>query len=136
MAKQKFSMTQQDPEPIEEFNEWQEHQYNTGYWVNRFPKGYFSRKRSKGAFRMNLLILSIYLAMFFVAFYVYLLFDRPPGLPALIIFLGAINILYIYFAFRAKPIPTEPKADEQDENASKNKRKKKRGLPKRPKNYR
>jgi len=135
MAKQKGATTQQDPGPIAEFNEWQEHQYNPYYWVNRFSDSFFKRKRSKGALWIILFELLIYLMAFFAVFYVYLLLGRPPGLLILLGILGVPCILLILHAFYVKPLPTEPKPDEQNEDKRKNRRKKKRGLPKRPKNY-
>ncbi|GEM_PF-2751009 len=136
MAKQKGATTQQDPDPIAEFNEWQEHQYNPYYWTNRFSNGYFKRTRSKGAFWIILFELLIFLVAFFAVFYVYLLLGRPPGIPILLGLLGAFSILLILHAFHVKPLPTEPKSGEQNEDERKNKKKKSRGLPKRPKNYR
>jgi hypothetical protein len=29
-----------DDDALEKLREWQEHQYNPGYWINRFPFGF------------------------------------------------------------------------------------------------
>jgi len=127
-------MTRKDKDPISKFNEWQEHQYNSGYWVNRFPP-FFPPKRTKGYWIFGLIELFLLLPPFFLASYAYIFVEKNPNYLLLIGLLGVSNVMVAMRAIKLRPLKHKVTQDEQDEIRKKENKERKKKLPKRPKNY-
>jgi hypothetical protein len=56
-------------DPIDGLNEWQEHMYNPGYWINRFSP-FFPPRRGRLAGCNSLISLAIVLPIFIILIYV------------------------------------------------------------------
>ncbi len=121
-------------DPIEELQEWQEHQYNPGYWVNRFTPE-FPPKRSMGRWLLELFQVLIIVPAFFFMSYVYFFVEKDSLYLPMLGVLGVISIVGILRALRVKPLATEIPPEKQHEFNRKKKREKKKRLPKRRKDY-
>ncbi len=127
-------MTRKDHDPISELNEWQEHQYNSGYWVNRFSP-FFPPKRSKGFWIIALIDLFVIVPTFFFMSFVYIFVEPTSQLLVGTIVLGVFSIIIILRAINLKPPSRQKHQQELDEIQRKENKERKKKLPKRPKNY-
>jgi len=134
-----------EPDAIERLKEWQDHAYNPGYWVNRFPLG-FPPKPSRGFWILALIDVFVCVPMFVALLLRYL--SQPDSLLLIpVIFTGGMAVLATLRLPRLRPRDTSPR-DEANETGEGNStakeggpsepraRRKKKGLPKRRKDYR
>ncbi len=88
---------------IEQFNEWQEHQYNSGYWINRFGP-FFPPKRSKGPWLLGIIGLSMAILAVLVVASLYLFVEHNPSYLGALGFLMLVGLACLWQIFRFKPI--------------------------------
>jgi len=125
----------QDNEEVDQIQEWQDHQYNPIYWVNRFSP-LFPPKRTRGFWVTSLIGLFLTLPAFLAFCWSYFADRNSGSLPIMLIF-GALSLIMILLTIRLRPDfhkgkrPTE--VEEQKRVQSREKKKK---LPKRRKDYR
>lgn len=129
-------MPKRKRDDIADLNEWQEHQYNTGYWINKLQPG-FPPKRSKGYFIFGLIHV-----IFFAPAFTFMLIDitfnsRPSNHLIATIILGAFSLLMVAFTIRMRPLKRDKVRTqaELDEIRRKENKEKKKDLPKRRKDY-
>ena len=125
-------MTKEKRDPIEELNEWQEHQYNPGYWVNRFSPE-FPPKKSLGFWLIDLFQF-LFFGFWFIIVVIVMILDDPKYFPLLII-LGVGEVYLALRLIRLKPDRKQRTQEEWDEIRRKQNKERKRDLPKRNKNY-
>jgi len=121
---------------IRDLNEWQEHQYNPGYWINRFSPS-FPPKRSKGMFILGLIQSIIMVPGFLIMLIDYTFNTRPWNYLVATIILGVCSIIIVLFTIRMKPLKSDKVQTqaELDEIRRKENQEKKKDLPKRRKDY-
>ena len=117
---------------IDDLNEWQEHQYNPGYWVNRLPAG-FPPKRSKGWFIIGLIQAILIVPAFIILLVDYTFNNRPSNYLVATIILGVFSILIVLYAFSQRPLKrgkalTQAEMDEIRRKEEKGPAKTKEGL--------
>ncbi len=119
---------------IGELEEWQEHQYNPGYWIGRFSPQ-FPQKRTLGNWIINLIDVIMLVPTFFIVFVLYLI-DRDRFYLMPLGVLGVFSILSVLRAIRLKPdLERSLSQVEMEEIRRKENKSKKRNLPKRRKDY-
>ena len=124
-------MSKKEPDDIQMLNEWQEHQLNPGYWVNRFSI-FFPAKRTVGLWIIALIEFFMIVPTFIISSLIYLFIDRDPSYVPLIVILGFFSIFATLRAFRLKPDFEEKQKGNTHKPSHKEKKKK---LPKRRKDY-
>lgn len=107
---------QKNVDPIQELNEWQEHMYNPGYWINRFSP-FFPPKRGRLTAYTSLINLVVMLPMFVVVSY-FAITMRNLGGFFLALILGAMTLSSLVMLVRFWP--------RRDSNSQPETRKKKR----------
>jgi hypothetical protein len=124
-----------DKDEMDKIQEWQEHQYNPFYWVNRFSP-LFPPKRTRGFWIISLLDLFLILPAFLTFCWMYLAERNSQYLP-FVVMLGALSVVLTLRAIQLRPDFKKRKSQaEVDEmNRIRNEEKKKK-LPKRRKDYR
>jgi hypothetical protein len=127
-------MSQKNRDPIEELNEWQEHQYNPGYWVNRFSPRLPPRK-TKGIWILEIISLVWIVIGFIAAVIAYFVAGPLPVIKFSLWLFGIFTILALIRARNLKPKEFEFSQQERDEIRRKEKKEKKKDLPKRRKDY-
>ena len=125
-------MAKEKRDPIAELEEWQEHQYNPGYWVNRLPPG-FPLKRER-RLSLGYLFLFVFYLVFVIFVLIVILSGETFYFPLLFLF-GVPAIYSLWRFFRHKPDPRQRTQEEMDEIRRKENQERKRDLPKRNKNY-
>src|SRR5689334_20695067 len=122
-----------DQDDMNKVEEWQEHQYNPFYWVDKFSP-LFPPKRSLGFWITSLIGLFLFLPPF-VAFCWSYFADRNSGsLPFVLIF-GALSLVMTLLAIRLKPDNNQGKRQTEVEKRNRIKNQEKKKLPKRRKDY-
>jgi hypothetical protein len=86
---------------IKRLVEWEEHQFNPGYWINRFPLG-FPTKRSWGALFLSIIDVILCIPTFFLFLYESLISPNTINIVACILF-GLFSLVAILRAFRLRP---------------------------------
>ncbi len=121
-------------DPISELNEWQEHQYNPGYWINRPP--FFPPKRTKGWWILSLIDVFLVVPAFFIIAGIYFFVEQNKLFLVPLVILGLFSILLLRRALIFKPYkPGTPHQAEIEEINRKNKKERKKKQPKRRKDY-
>jgi hypothetical protein len=119
---------------IDKIEEWQEHQYNPLYWVDRFSP-LFPPKRTWGSWITSLIGLFLNLPAFVAFCWSYFADRNRASLPWMLVF-GALSVILALLVIRLKPDfdqgKSQPEAEEK--NRMRNQQKKKK-LPKRRKDY-
>jgi hypothetical protein len=122
-------------DPIEELNEWQEHQYNSGYWVNRFSP-FFPPRRTAIRWLLDWIDV-ILLPPTFLAFCWLYWTEREPFNLILLLIVGFFMLVGFLRLWNLRPDFRKPsetsEAIEQKNREEKEERKK---LPKRRKDFR
>jgi hypothetical protein len=129
-------MPKQHRDEFENLKEWQDHQYNPGYWVNRIPFAY-PPKRSKGIFLTYLIQAALIIPAFIIFLAAYLLDGNQTVFLVMMLFTGVFSVILILLLIRYRPLP-EGKIKtqaERDEIRRKENLEKKKDLPKRRKDY-
>jgi hypothetical protein len=124
----------QDQDEMNKIQEWQEHQYNPFYWVDKFSP-LFPAKRTRGYWITSLIGLFLNLPVFLAFCWSYFSERNSGSLPLMLIF-GALSVILTLLAIRLRPDFDEKKSQTELErrNHIKNHDKKKK-LPKRRKDY-
>ena len=119
---------------MDKIQEWQEHQYNPLYWVNKFSP-LFPPKRTRGFWITSLIGLALNLPIFLTFCWTYFAERNSESLPFVLIF-GALSVIMTLLAIRLRPDFNRRKSQTQIEELNRihNKEKKKK-LPKRRKDY-
>ncbi len=125
-------MTEQDE--IEKLKEWQEHQFNSGYWVGRLPQD-FPLKRSWKTYIIVLIQFIFILVGTGVLILAYILTRDLNTLIAALFLIGLTAVTYLLVK-RVKPLKDGKPGQERIEagRRSENQEKKKK-QPKRRKDY-
>ena len=125
----------QNNDEMEKIQEWQEHQYNPIYWVNRYSP-LFPPKRSRSFWIISLLDLLLIIPAFLVTCWMYLADPNIVYLPFMVLF-GALSVVMTLRAIRLRPDFNQKKSQtEIDELNHLKHQEKKKKLPKRRKDYR
>ena len=129
-------MPKRQKDEFEKLNEWQDHQYNPGYWVNRIPFAY-PPKRSRGIFLIYLIQAVLIVPAFFIFLVAYILDNNQTVFLFMTWFTGFFSVILILLLIRYRPLPTSRirTQEEQDEIRRKENQEKKKDLPKRRKDY-
>lgn len=90
-----------DNNEIEEIHEWQEHQYNPFYWVNKFSP-LFPPKRTRFFWITSLIGLFLILPGFLAFCWSYFADSNSGSLPFMLIF-GALSLITTLLAIRLRP---------------------------------
>jgi hypothetical protein len=132
------------PDPIDRLKEWQDHAYNPGYWINRFPLG-FPPKPSRGFWILALIDVFICIPVF-VALLLLYLSEHDSMLVIPLILFGGFAVLATLRLPRLRPPRTgregstdgspEDPDNESDRGRGQHHVRKKKKLPKRRKDYR
>ena len=124
-----------DNDELEKNQEWQDHQYNPIYWVNKFSP-LLPPKRTRG-FRITSLIgLFLSLPGFLAFCWSYFADGNSGSLPLMLIF-GALSLIMILLTIQLRPDFHEGKRQtEVDAQKRVQSQEKKKKLPKRRKGYR
>jgi hypothetical protein len=117
-----------------DLEEWQEHQYNPYYWVNRISLGTF-RRRSKGWFIVTLIEIGMILPAFILSVAAYFSGDHRNLVIAGMILFGLLSVVSILTAIRLKPKKYVMSQEERDEIRQKENEEIKKAHPKRRKDY-
>jgi hypothetical protein len=124
-----------DQDEMDKIQEWQEHQYNPFYWVNKFSP-LFPPKRTLGFWIISLLDLFLILPAFTTFCWMYFTERNSEYLPFVLI-LGVLSVILTLRAIRLRPDFHKGKSQTEMEelNRIQNQEKKKK-LPKRRNDYR
>ena len=120
-----------DNDEIDQIEEWQEHQYNPLYWVDRFSP-LFPPKRTRGSWITSLIGLFLNIPVFLAFCWSYFADKNSGSLPYVLIF-GALSVILTLLAIRLRPDFHIGK--KQELNRIRHQQKKNK-LPKRRKDYR
>ena len=123
-----------EKEPLEVLEEWQEHQYNPGYWAGgKFRLG-FPPKRAKGMWLFSFIDLAVS-AISFLLFSILFIIERETYFLIPLGVFGIILILSILRTRRFKPEYKSPPQEELEEIRHKESQKEKRRKANRRKDY-
>jgi len=123
----------QNTDEIDKIEEWQEHQYNPLYWVDRFSP-LFPPKRTRGSWITSLIGLFLNLPAFAAFGWSYFADRNSASLPWMLVF-GALSIVLTLLAIRLRPDSHQEKNQTKVEDRSHVRKQKKKKLPKRRKDY-
>ena len=123
-----------DKDEMDKIQEWQQHQYNPYYWVNKFSP-LFPHKRTLGFWILSLIDFFLIIPAFLVFCWLYFSERNNDYLPMVAV-LAVFSVVVTLRAIRLRPDFKKSKSQtETDElNRLQNKEKKKK-LPKRRKDY-
>ena len=125
----------QETDEIDKIQEWQEHQYNPFYWVNKFSP-LFPPERTPGFWIASLLGLFLSLPAFLAFGWSYFAERNIESFLLALIF-GALSLVMALLSFRLRPDFRKQKKQVEAKEMNRTKRqKKKKKLPKRRKDYR
>ena len=123
-----------DNDEIDKIEEWQEHQYNPFYWVDKVSP-LFPPKRTRGFWITSLIGLFLSLPPFLAFCWSYFADSNPQSLPFMLIF-GASSIVMTLLAIRLRPdVHGGKRQTEGEEQKRVQSHVKKKKLPKRRKDY-
>jgi hypothetical protein len=122
-----------DTDEMDEIQEWQEHQYNPFYWVNRFSP-MFPLKRTRGGWITSLIGLFLNLPAFLAFCWSYFVERNSASFPFMLTF-GALSVIMVLLAIRLKPDFNHGKSQAEVENRNRIQNRKRKKLPKRRKDY-
>jgi len=119
---------------MDKFQEWQDHQYNPYYWVNKFSP-FFPPKRTLGFWILSLIDVFLIIPAFFAFCWLYFSEGNNEYLPIVVSF-GVISVVVTLRAIRLMPDFHKRKSQvEVEEMNHLQNREKKKKLPKRRKDY-
>jgi hypothetical protein len=113
--------------------EWQEHQYNPLYWVDKFSP-LFPPKRTRGFWITSLIGLFLNLPAFVAFCWSYFADGNSASLPWMLVF-GALSVIMILLAIRLKPDFVQGKSQTEVEARNHIKKQEKKKLSKLRKDY-
>jgi hypothetical protein len=120
---------------MDKIQEWQEHQYNPFYWVNKISP-LFPPQRTLGFWITSLLGLFLSLPAFLAFGWSYFAERNSESLPFVLIF-GALSLVTTLLSVRLRPDFNKKKSQVEAKELNRiKKQKKKKKLPKRRKDYR
>lgn len=119
---------------IDEYQEWVEHQYNSGYWAGRFKRLGFPPKRGKWMWLWSFIDLFTIIPMNILFLIAYFLNGEIVTL-VMTIALIPMSFLSIFRTRRFKPVDQQPDQAELDERRHKEKEIEKRRKANRRKDY-
>lgn len=119
---------------IQELIEWEEHQYNKGYWINRFTP-FFPPKRTKGNWILSLITLFMFVLLFIVSIFSYFQAYDLQSI-AFIIVTGLFSFAAIIQVRNLKPINNRDDEFGESDAKSLHNHERKTKLPKKRKDYR
>jgi hypothetical protein len=90
-----------DSDELEKIQEWQEHQYNPFYWVNKFSP-LFPPKRTRGFWITSLIGLFLVLPALLAFGWSYWADGNSESLALVLIF-GALSLIMLLLAIRLRP---------------------------------
>ncbi len=123
-----------DNDEIDQIEEWQEHQYDPFYWVNKFSP-LFPPKRTRGFWITSLIGLFLNIPVFLAFCWSYFADKNSGSLPFVLIF-GALTVVLTLLTFRLRPEVHQGKSQTEVEELNRNQNKEeKKKLPKRRKDY-
>jgi hypothetical protein len=123
-----------DNDEMDKIQEWQDHQYNPFYWVNKFSP-LFPPKRTLSFWILSLIELFLSILAFLMFCWIYFVGGYNEFLPIVVIF-GALSVVMTLRAIRLKPNFNRGKSQAQIEELNRiQKQEKKKKLPKRRKDY-
>ncbi len=124
-----------DQDEMNRIEEWQEHQYNPFYWVDKFSP-LFPPTRTRGFWITSLIGLLLSLPAFLAFCWSYFAERNSEALPFVLIF-GTLGVVMTLLAIRLRPDFNKRKSQTEVEelNRIRNQERKKK-LPKRRKDYR
>jgi hypothetical protein len=122
-----------DNDEMEKFQEWQEHQYNPFYWVNRFSP-LFPPKRTRGGWITSLIGLFLNLPAFLAFCWSYFAEGNNESFPFMLTF-GVLSAIMVLLAIRLKPDFNPGKSQTEVEERNRIQNRKKKEHPKRRKDY-
>lgn len=122
-----------DNDKMDQIEEWQEHQYNPLYWVDRFSP-LFPPKRTRGSWITSLIGLFLNLPIFLAFCWSYFADGNSGSLPWMLIF-GALSVIMTLLVIRLKPDFNQAKSQPDMEKQNRIHQEKKKKLPKRRKDY-
>lgn len=126
-------MSRQDNDPIEDLKEWQEHQYNLPYWINRNTP-FFPPKRGWGMFLFEFIQYLLMLAGFIlIAIANY--YERDNKFIAVLVILGVFLIMATLRMLKFKPKKKTLSQVKRDALRRRENKERKRDLPRRRKDY-
>jgi hypothetical protein len=123
----------QNTDETDKIEEWQEHQYNPLYWVDRFSP-LFPPKRTRGGWITSLIGLFLNLPAFLAFCWSYFTDGNGESLPWMLIF-GALSVILTLLAIRLRPDFAQGKSQMEIEERNHIKKQEKKQLPKRRKDY-
>jgi hypothetical protein len=119
---------------IQKLIEWEEHQYNSGYWINRFSP-FFPQKRIK--FNWILSLVDFYLIIpAFILFLIVFIQTNEKILIAPLILLGVFSIIVVLRKQYFTPVEDKNNGEEENNLKSATHHHYKKKLLKRRKDYR
>jgi len=122
-----------DKEEKDQIKEWQEHQYNPFYWVNKFSP-LFPPERTRGFWITSLIGLFLNIPVFLAFCWLYFA-DRNSGSLPLVLIFGALSVILTLLAIRLRPDFDHGKSQTEIEERNHIKKQEKKKLPKRRKDY-
>lgn len=122
-----------DKDEMEEIREWQEHQYNPLYWVNRFSP-LLPPKKTLGSWITSLIGLFLNLPAFLAFCWSYFVERNSASLPFMLTF-GALSVIMVLLVIRLKPDFNRGKSQAEVENRNRIQNRKRKKHPKRRKDY-
>jgi hypothetical protein len=123
-----------DNDEMDKIEEWQEHQYNPFYWVDKFSP-LFPPKRTRGFWITSLIGLFLSLPPFLAFCWSYFVDSNSKSLAFMLIF-GTSSIVMTLLAIRLRPDFNQKKSQtEVKEQKRVQSHQKKKKLPKRRKDY-
>ena len=122
-----------DNDEIDKIEEWQEHQYNPFYWVDKVSP-LFPPKRTRGFWITSLIGLFLSLPPFLAFCWSYFADRNNASLPWMLVF-GAFSVILILLVIRFRPDFNQGKSQTEAEEKNRTKKQGKKKLPKRRKDY-
>ena len=123
-----------DQEEIDKIQEWQEHQYNLFYWINKYSP-LFPPQRTRGYWITSLIGLFLNLPAFAAFCWSYFV-DRNSESLAWMLTFGALSVIMTLLVIRLKPDFNQGKSQpEMEKQNLVHHQEKKKKLPKRRKDY-
>lgn len=123
----------QNTDELDKIAEWQEHQYNPLYWLDRFSP-LFPPKRTRGFWITSLIGLFLNLPAFVAFFWSYFADRNSASLPWMLVF-GALSVIMTLLVIRLRPNSHQRKNQTEVKERNHVKKQQKKKLPKRRKDY-
>lgn len=127
-------MKEKNKKAIDEYQEWVEHQFNSGYWAGRHKRLGFPPKRGKWMWRSTRIDLYLTVSLNLIFLIASFLQDEGPFILLTFVSLP-FSLISILRSRRFKPLDLPPSQEELDEKRHKEKEIAKRRKANRRKDY-